>query len=145
MIKLRKFELSDSPSVIKIAKISFPKERILAKSFEKHYHAFPDGFIVSEELGEIIGYVVGQLKNQMGEIISLAVKPNFRQKGVGTELVNLLSNHFKIIGLREFFLHVKTDNVQAVLFFQNLDLRIIKTIKKYYKKRDDAFLMGKAI
>jgi len=145
MTKLRKFEPPDLSEIVKIAKISFPKNRIYSKSFEKYYQSYSDGFIVSEEMGEVTGYAVGQLKNQIGEIISLAVKPNFRQKGVGAELVKSLSNHFKVFGLKELLLYVRTDNQVAVSFFHNLDFRILKTTKNYYQNRNDAFLMGKTI
>lgn len=145
MTKLRKFEPSDLPEIVKIAKVSFPKNRILAKSFGKYYQAYPDGFIVSEELGEITGYIIGQFKNEIGEITSLAVKPIFRQKGVGTELVKSLSEHFKNIGFKGLLLHIRADNHPALSFFQSLDFRILDTIKKYYRNRDDAFLMGRTI
>jgi len=145
MTKLRKFEPLDLSEILKIAKVSFPKNRILAKSFEKYYQSYPDGFIISEESGEITGYIVGQFKNEISEITSLAVKPIFRQKGVGTELVRFLTEHFKTTGFKELFLHVRTDNHTALSFFQNLDFRILNIIKKYYRNRDDAFLMGKAI
>ena len=145
MTKIRKFEPLDLSQVMKIAKVSFPKNRLYPKGFEKYYQTYPDGFIVSEEMGELTGYAVGQFKNEMGEIISLAVKPIFRQKGVGTELINALTAHFKTVGFKDLLLHVRIDNNNAVYFFQNLNFRILKTIKKYYRNKDDAFLMGKTI
>jgi ribosomal-protein-alanine N-acetyltransferase len=145
MTKLRKFEPSDLPEIVKLAKLSFPKNRILAKSFERYYQSYPDGFIVSEELGELTGYIIGQVQNEIGQITSLAVRPAFREKGVGTELVEFLTQHFKKNSSRELFLHVRAENNIAISFFQNLDFRILNTIKKYYRKRDSAFLMGKAI
>ena len=145
MTKIRKFEPLDLSQVLKIAKVSFPKNRLSAKGFEKYYQTYSDGFIVSEEMGELTGYAVGQFKNEIGEIVSLAVNPISRQKGVGTELINALTAHFKTIGFKELLLHVRIDNNNAVYLFQNLNFRILKTIKKYYRNRDDAFLMGKTI
>ena len=145
MTKIRRFEPLDLAEIVKITKVSFPKNRILAKNFEKYYQSYPDGFIISEELGEIAGYIVGQFKSEAGEITLLAVKPFFRQKGVGTELVRSLAEHFKTIGFKELLLYIKTNNHTALSFFHNLDFRILKTIKKYYQNRDDVFLMGKTI
>lgn len=145
MAKIRKFEPTDLPQILKIAKISFPKNRFYPKTFQKYYQAYSEGFIVSEELGEVIGYIVSQLKNGAGEIVSLAVKPNFRQKGIGTELIKFLNDHFKTIGFREIFSQIPADNNTALSLFQNLDFRIIKTIKNYRKKKDNAFLMIKSI
>jgi ribosomal-protein-alanine N-acetyltransferase len=145
MAKLRKFEPSDLTQIVKIAKISFPKNRIAAKNFEKFYQAYPDGFLVSEELDEIIGFAVGQFKNQVSQVTFVAVNPPLRQKGIGTELVRSLIEHFKNIGFKELFLHVRTDNKNAIAFFQGLDFRILNTVKKHYNNKYDAFLMGKAI
>src|SRR4030042_3729738 len=140
MAKIRKFEPTDLPQVLKIAKISFPKNRVFPKIFQKYYQAYSDDFIVKEELGEVTGYTVAQLNNGAGEIISLAVKPTFRQKGTGTGLVNFLNDYFKTIGLREVFSHVPTNNNPALTLFHGLDFKIIKTIKKHYQKKDSAFL-----
>ena len=145
MAKVRKLEPTDLAQIVKIAKVSFPKNRLLAKDFEKYFKDYPDGFLVSEEMDEIIGFAVGQFKNQVSEVTSVAVSPLFRQKGIGTELVNSLTQYFKNTGFKELFLHVRTDNNTAISFFQGLDFRIINTIKKYYRNKDDAFLMGKAI
>ncbi len=145
MAKLRKFEPWDLAQIVKIAKISFPKNRIASKSFEKYFKNYPDGFLVSEELGEIMGFAIGQFKDQLSQVIFVAVNPPCRQKGVGTELINSLTEHFKNTGSKELFLHVRTDNKEAVAFFQGLNFQILNTVKKHYNNKHDAFLMGKTI
>ena len=146
MIKLRKFSLSDLEKVMEIEKASFPNRDAYPNSlFEKYYKEYPKGFIIAEDGKEIVGYTIGKLKNSQAEIISLAVKPDFRQKGIGTRLTNFLINHFKKGGVIEIFLHVRTKNQEGISFYQNLSFKILKTIKNYYRNRDDAFLMKKEI
>ena len=130
---------------MKIEKASFPDRDAYPKFlFENYYKQHPKGFIIAENNGEIIGYTIGRVKNDFGEIISLAVDPTWRQKGIGTELTNFLIKHFKEKGLKEISLCVRTKNKKAISFYQNLDFKILKTIKNYYRN-DDAFLMKKEI
>lgn len=144
MIKLRKFSLSDLDQVMEIEKSSFLKRQVYSKSlFEKYYREYPEGFIVAENKGGIVGYTIGQPKNSSGEIISLAVDPNWRKKGVGTVLTNFLINHFREKNLKEIFLHVRTKNKAGISLYQDLNFKILKTIKHYYSNGDDAFLMKK--
>jgi ribosomal-protein-alanine acetyltransferase len=145
MGNIRKFQPFDLPQVIKIAKISFPKNRLQAKNFENYYQLYPEGFLVAEELGEIIGFAIGQFKDTSSQINLVAVNPPCRQGGVGSDLVNSLTAKFKDTGFKEMFLHVRTDSKEAVSFFEGLGFRILNTDKKYYQNKDDAFLMAKSI
>jgi len=146
-IKLRRFELSDLEKVMKIEKISFPESPAYPKSyFQRYYQKYPQGFIAAENKGNVIGYTIGQAKNgvpakRVAEIISLAVKPEFRQKSVGWALTEFLVNHFRDKNVKEISLHVRTKNRAAISFFQNLGFKILKTIKNYYRNGDDAYLM----
>ncbi len=146
MLTIRKFKLSDLAGVMEIEKASFPKSQAYPRSyFERYYQKYPQGFIVAENKGKIIGYAIGQLKNNSGEFISLAVRPEFRQKGIGKELTNFLINHFKEKGGKEISLNVRTGNKIAISFYKNLGFKILKTIKNYYQNGEDAYLMKKEV
>jgi ribosomal-protein-alanine N-acetyltransferase len=146
MVELRRFSLSDLNQVLEIEKSSFPKRQIYSKSlFKNYYKEHPKGFIVAESEGEIIGYTIGKAKNEGGEIISLAIKPTWRQKGIGTKLTNFLINHFKEGAIREVSLNVRTKNKTGIAFYQKLGFKILEIVKNYYRNGDDAYLMKKGI
>lgn len=131
---------------MEIEKVSFPKSQAYPKSyFQRYYRKYPQGFIVAENLGKIVGYAIGQLKGDGAEFISLAVKPEFRQKGIGTKLVNFLINHFKEKGAKEISLNVRVENKKAISFYQNFGFKILKKIKNYYRNGEDAYLMKKEL
>lgn len=150
MIKIRKFSLSDLEEVMKIGRTSFPKNKTYSEDyFQKCYQKYPEGFIVAENKGKIVGYAISQLKRgisirRIGKFISLAVKPEFRQKGVGKKLVNSLINNFKK-KVKEISLTMRTKNKIAISFYQNLGFKIIKKIENYYRNNDDAYIMKKEI
>lgn len=145
MIKIRNFELIDLPEVSKIAEISFPKNKISSKTFKKYFQEYPDYFFVSEEMGEITGYLVAKLNTNIAEIVSIAVKPNSQRKGTGRKLVEFLFENLKKIGIKEILLHIRPTNETGLSFFQNLNFRILSTVKKYYQNKEDAFLMARSI
>lgn len=147
MIKLRKFSFSDLDQVMEIEKVSFPNREAYPKFlFERYNQEYPEGFIVAENEKEIIGYTIGLPKNNnSGEIISLAVNPNWHQKGVGTALTNFLINHFKERNIKGVLLNVRTKNKIGISFYQHLGFKILQTIKNYYQNGDDAYLMQKEI
>jgi len=146
MIKLRRFSLSDLEKVREIEKASFPNRDAYPNSlFEKYYKEYPEGFVVGESESEIVGYTIGRPKDGQVEIISLAVKPDFRHKGIGRKLTNFLIDHFQGKDIKEIFLCVRTKNKIGISFYQNLGFKILKTIKNYYRNGDNGYLMRKEI
>ena len=143
-MKLRRFLPSDLDRVLEIEKVSFLNPYSISY-FEKLHQNYPEGFIVAEDKKRVIGYIVGQVKNGSGEIISLAVESLWQRKGIGKNLTNFLITQFKEKGLKEIFLHVRVWNKVAIAFYENLGFEILKTIKNYYPNRDNAYLMKKEI
>lgn len=144
MAKIRRFKIPDLDRVTEIRKNSLPNP--WPKSlFEKMYRLYPEYFFVAEEKGKVIGYITGQIRRKISRINSLAVDKKWRKRGIGRTLANHLIDEFKRKRVKEIFLHVRTWNKKALNFYQNLGFKIIKTIKKYYKNEDDAYLMKKEI
>jgi len=151
MIKIRKFLLSDLEKVMNVEKVSFPKNRAYPRSyFEKYFKRYPQGFIVAEDRGKILGYAIGEMRNRVpakrvGEFVSLAVKPEFRKKGIGRELTNFLINLFEKEGVKNISLNVRAENKIAISFYKNLGFKIVKRVKKYYRNGDDAYIMNEKL
>ncbi|MFH1181254.1 MAG: ribosomal protein S18-alanine N-acetyltransferase [bacterium] len=143
MIKIRKVKLADLEEVTKIRRASLPSAW-KKSSFQKMLVKYPAGFLVAENEKEIIGYIIGGIKEDSGLIISLAIKPAWRKKGIGA---NLLQNLLRIIGRdpKKIFLHVRTWNKEAVDFYKSFKFKIAETTKGHYKNGDDAYLMEKEI
>jgi len=139
MTKLRKFLPIDLERILEIEKVSFPARIAFSKSyFERLYREYPEEFVVAEFDKNVVGYVIGDAS---GEIISIAVDPNYREKGIGQSLANYLINHYKEKGIKELTIHVRTTNQAGVSFWENLGFKVKKTIKNYYLNGDDALLL----
>lgn len=144
MVKVRKFALSDLRRILEIEKRAFAYP-YSGDYFKKLFQRYAYGFIVAEEQGKIVGYAIGRPKNGSGEIVSIAVGTDWQGRGVGQTLANSLINHFKELGFKKVFLHVRTGNQVAISFYQRLGFKTIKTIANYYSNGDNAYLMGKEI
>ena len=152
-LRLRKSSLSDLPEILKIEKASFPKGIAYSQNrFERFYRKHSSEFIVAENRKrksqnqterKIIGYIIGKKNKKSGNLISLAVAPQWRNKGVGNKLVKFLLNYFKKSGANSVFLNVRKSNKKAISFYEELGFKILKEVKKYYRNGEDAFLLTK--
>ena len=127
---------------MEIEKVSFPNRKPFSEDyFGKLYQKYPEGFMVAEDKGKILGYAIGEVQKDCGKIISIAVYPIYRKKGIGKELANFLIEYFKKKNLKKISLQVRKNNLAAISFYKNLGFQILKTIKNYYQNGDDAYLM----
>lgn len=146
MMTIRKFSFSDLNEMMEIEKTSFPNQKVWPKKYFKKLHQkYPEGFLVVESERKIVGYIIGQKELKEAKIISLAITPNWRKKGIGTILIKFLINYFKKEGVKKISLHTRTKNKIGILFLKKLDFEISKKIKNYYQNGDDAYLMRKKI
>jgi len=113
----------------------------------KMYHALsPDLFLVAESSGRIVGYVIGLCKKWgEGHIISLAVRPEYRRRGIGRALMEALLARFKERGMRAARLEVRVSNTPAIKLYERLGFRIKGVLRGYYLDGEDAYLMVKEL
>jgi ribosomal-protein-alanine N-acetyltransferase len=143
MIRLRQFLSADLNRILDIERASFPARIAFSRAyFERLFQEYPEGFIVAEFKGNVVGYTIG---NNSGEIITIAVDPDYRKQGIGKSLADFLIKNYKKRGIQELSIHVRTNNQAGVSFWQNLGFKVEKTIKNYYSNGDDALLLKKEI
>ena len=99
--------------------------------FEEHFRAFTfesrlkqikrkDSFsaFVAEENSKCVGYCVVSLENQVGEIDSIFIDPENRNKNVGESLINAAESWLKSKGITKIHISVAEGN-EAVFGFYN--------------------------
>jgi ribosomal-protein-alanine N-acetyltransferase len=142
MINLRKFLSADLVKVMEIERNSFSEpwpESYLKKFCKNHPHEF----LVAENKGEVVGFVAGEISENLGKVSLIAVDQNYREKGVGKKLLEFILNHFKEKGIRTVVARARTENEKGVAFLKSFGFEITEMIKKYYPNGDDAYLMEK--
>jgi len=131
--KLRTFNQEDIDKILDIEEQSFPKTAYPKEDFLNFAEDLPDGFVVIEKGGDIAGYIIFAMN---GHILSMAVKPQYRRKRLGTAL---FKHALQRLG-RRLQLEVRSKNRGAISFYGKLGMRIVDKIPNYYAD-DDALVM----
>ena len=153
--RLRKFALSDLQSVMEINKLCLP-ENYSDFFFVDLYRRFPETFIVAEEEGTIIGYIMCRIEVGLsslgfgglvkkGHVVSVAVMPEHRRKGCGEALVCNTMEAMKLYGSKQCYLEVRVTNEQAIKLYKKLEFEVARTVHGYYADGEDAFVMTKKL
>ncbi|MEM3539255.1 MAG: ribosomal protein S18-alanine N-acetyltransferase [Nitrososphaerales archaeon] len=103
-----------------------------------------DGFYVAEENNQILGYVISSVRENKGTLVSIAVLPEYRRKGIGSKLMeeslNYLSKKVDHVELQ-----VRVSNFEAINFYKKFGFKETGFIPNYYIDGEDALIMSKYI
>jgi len=90
--------------------------------------------IIVAENNEILGYCAFSDEGEIIHIKSIAVHPNYRNKGIAKALIKEVMKLKK-----DIYLEVRVSNEIAIKLYENLGFKKIKTIKKFYSNGEDAY------
>jgi ribosomal-protein-alanine N-acetyltransferase len=136
-MKIRKFEWKDIKQVLEIENESFDKDRWDEIEFLKYYEEAGNGFIVCEEGARIIGY--GIINNE-GYIRSIAVRKDWRRKGIGKMILNEMERIAKENKNDILSLHVRVSNKDAIEFYHKNGFKDIMILPKVYHDEDGKYM-----
>lgn len=140
LIIIRKFKPQDFQWVIDIERKIFDEHDPYL--YMQFYETNPDGFIVAEINGIVVGYVAGFLASaETGRIFSLAVLPAYQDRGVGSNLLKEIIDVFRRMGAFEIILEVRSRNIKAKRFYERHGFYQIGIAEKYYTDAENACLM----
>ncbi|ACP47879.1 ribosomal-protein-alanine acetyltransferase [Sulfolobus islandicus Y.N.15.51] len=101
-------------------------------------------YLVAKEGEKIIGYIIGIIQyGYRGHIVSIAVEPAYRKKGIGTKLLSEIEERFKLNGAKYSYLEVNINNLPAISFYQENGYLIMYIRRNYYGRSKHAFVMIK--
>ena len=120
------------------------------------YDRFPATFIVAEEDGKIVGYMMCRIENNLlgfasgnikkGHVISIAVLPDSQHQGIGKALMQEALQSMKTLyKAKECYLEVRVSNVPALALYRKLGFTSKRTLHSYYADNESAYLMTKKL
>lgn len=137
---VRKFKPKDLKRVYEIENMSFNQSYGI-NMFQQLYE-MGVGFLVAEEDGYVIGYVLFWIKYEnYGHIISIAVDKNYRRLKAGTQLLVKAISILSLLNLDTIYLEVNENNTGAVEFYRTFGFKIDRVVPGYYEDGDGAILM----
>lgn len=139
-ICIRHFRDSDEKQVFLIESEVFRERN--AMEYVYFYATFMSGYFVCEWRGFVCAFIVGYpLSDSEGHIFSLAVRKEFRNKGIATALLLRLCRHFYSYGLTKVSLEVRVGNIPAIRLYQKHGFSLLWTEKHYYSDGEDGYAM----
>lgn len=145
LISIRKFSLKDLNRIMEIECNSFTTDTFFENTFLSLYHKCSDLFIVAEINKIIAGYMVTCNYWKKGRIISIAVDPVYRCKGIGSALVNYTFNQLKNFHIKIAELEVKITNSEGICFWKSFGFYPLKIVPNYYHDGTGALIMRKLL
>ena len=153
--KLRKFEPDDLQDVMRINRVCLP-ENYTDMFFMDLHERFPETFIVAEEDHDLVGYIMCRIEVGLsnyglgglirkGHVVSLAVMPQARRKGVASALLNAAMAGMVSYKAKQIYLEVRVTNEAGVNLYKKLGLEVTRTIPGYYSDGEDAYVMSKKL
>src|SRR5437763_1727215 len=76
------------------------------------------------------------------EVVSLAVDPAVRCRGVASALMNSCLRRLRLRGISRLALMVKVTNVAARAFYEKYQFEKVRTVRGYYEDGADGWLMA---
>lgn len=93
------------------------------------------GFLAGQE-ARPSGFILAQFPGEDAEILTIAVHPSARKRGIGQALLSALITHARGSGVRSLFLEVAADNDAALRLYHKAGFVPVGLRKAYYGRRD---------
>ena len=119
-----------------------------AKFIKRFHEDKRDIMLVATSGGTIVGNAVLEHERipryAHRATLSVTVISEFWGRGIGTRLINMLTEHARTVGTSTISLEVRCDNERAISLYKKCGYTVIGTYKRYFKIRGeyhDAVLM----
>lgn len=150
--QIRRCEKDDVPAVVGINAETLP-EHYSDYFYYEILAEFPETFLVAELGGGMVGYIMGRIEYgfshlkrlglaRKGHVVSVAVRPGHRGKGVGSLLMGTAQQAMGAKGATECYLEVRVSNAEAINLYQRLGYRTAGRLEGYYKDGEAALVMA---
>ncbi len=101
--------------------------------------------VVAREGCSLAGFGIMTYHEESANLDLLAVKRQYRRRGVGRQIVLWLEKVAQAAGIMNIFVQVRKTNRVAIQFYKRLGFHIIGEAAGYYQGRESAVIMCKGI
>jgi ribosomal-protein-alanine acetyltransferase len=140
---IRKATAEDIPSLFSISYHSFETPWSLQSFQAEFLKSFSKIFMYldnSVPVGYLVVWTLPEEEPSEGEIVSIAVEPGFRGKGIAAELINYVIRKYHTV--INWTLEVDARNIAAINLYKKYKFTKKRVITDYYGKGHDALLMA---
>ncbi|HEY0918176.1 ribosomal protein S18-alanine N-acetyltransferase [Devosia sp.] len=95
-------------------------------------------YVACDKRRRIAGFAMLRLAADEAELVTIAVDPRWRKKGVGLALMRALFEDLRMTPARRLFLEVAADNAAALRLYGKLGFARVGERRGYYPRPDGA-------
>ena len=141
LVRIRDVKSNDMQAILTIEYKCFKDPYPL--SLLNRLHAMhPDGFLVAEVDGKIVGYLIGVLRwGTTGHILAIATDPSYQRQGIASALMDNIISRLRAKGAKLVRLEVRKSNAGAQQFYLKLGFRQRGEVPYYYEDGEVAMTM----
>lgn len=93
-------------------------------------------YIIALNYDEIVGFAGIKIMLDEADIMNIVTKKNYRNKGVGSLLLENLINISKDLNLNTITLEVNEENIPAIHLYEKFGFKNLGIRKNYYKDKN---------
>ena len=98
---------------------------------------------VMEERGTLVGFGIMAYREELAHLLLFSVRPEYRRRGVGSELLRWLEEVAVIAGVQRIVVECRRDNAGARNFYAESGYHELAISKGYYRGVEEAVQLEK--
>ncbi len=139
-VVIREYNVKDFKDIMEIDREAFSPRNPVYDVYI--YVTYGSDLLVADIGGKVVGYIaVMDMDRETSKIVSLAVKKEFRRRGIDTKLLSTAIERCRERGKKRVMLEVRVSNYPAQNLYKKIGFKIVDVIPNYYQDGEDAYLM----
>jgi ribosomal-protein-alanine acetyltransferase len=128
-------------SILAIEHVSFVRDAYPESLFRLYAADRRSLFLVAETVDGVVGYIIARVDRWGAEIVSIAVHPSFRNRGIGRTLLGAAVRRMLRRKAQSIRLMVHVNNASAAAFYRRQGFRSVGRVVDYYEDGGTAIRM----
>jgi ribosomal-protein-alanine N-acetyltransferase len=144
-LSVRPARVSDLPAILAIETASFGADAYDRKLFAEYLRKCGGLFLVALWGTKVAGYAISRIHPRGAELVSIAVLPRHRNRGVASALMDSTLRRLRRQQIPKITLMVKVSNEAALSFYEKYGFGKLRRISRYYEDGSDGFLFVRVL
>ncbi len=141
MFHVRQASDGDFDEICAIEDASFSSpypHHLVQRLLREHSESF---FVACDESGKPVGYCVSDLDAKSAHVVSMAVLPSHRRRGIASAFLENIISQAVVLGIEEIQLEVSLKNKEAVSLYRKFGFVELGVVSRYYPDGSGALRM----
>lgn len=144
-MQIRPFIPNDIPAVATIVREAL-RENYPTSLYLDIHKWWRDGFLIADLDGQPVGFLAAVVSAEaQARILMFAVAAGFRDRGIGTQLMNTFLATCSYKSMRRVELEVRRSNLGGIRFYQRYGFEIGFVLPSFYTDGEDGYKMFKTM